>query len=65
MYLCTIMGCTFLDECHVPLSFIGKSVGFRFNLALFQTSIFQIEALLSLKNACLPPIFSLDTKSTC
>ena len=26
---------------------------------------FQIEALLSLKNAWLPPIFFLDTKSTC
>ena len=26
---------------------------------------FQIEALLSLKNAWLPPIFILDTKSTC
>ena len=27
--------------------------------------LFQIEALLSLKNAWLPPIFILDTKSTC
>ena len=27
--------------------------------------IFQIEAKLSLKNAWLPPIFILDTKSTC
>ena len=27
--------------------------------------LFQIEALLSLKNAWLPPIFLLDTKSTC
>ena len=26
---------------------------------------FQIEALLSLKNAWLPPIFILDTKNTC
>ena len=26
---------------------------------------FQIEALLSLKNAWLPQIFFLDTKSTC
>ena len=26
---------------------------------------FQIEALLSLKNACLPPISFSDTKSTC
>ena len=26
---------------------------------------FQIEALVSLKNAWLPPIFFLDTKSTC
>ena len=27
--------------------------------------VFQIEALLSLKNAWLPPIFLLDTESTC
>ena len=26
---------------------------------------FQIEALSSLKNACLPVIFFMDTKSTC
>ena len=27
--------------------------------------VFQIEALLSLKNARLPQIFYLDTKNTC
>ena len=26
---------------------------------------YQIEALLSLKNSCLPPIFFLNTKNTC
>ena len=31
----------------------------------FFFSFLQIDALLSLKNARLPPIFFLDTKSTC
>ena len=38
-----------------------KAVTYKARCGVF----FQIEALLSLKNAWLPPIFFLDTKSTC
>ena len=33
--------------------------------AIYDVFFFQTEAWLSLKNAWLPPIFFLDTKSTC
>ena len=41
---------------------ILKSSKIQSNVLRF---FFQIEALLSLKNAWLPPIFFLDTKRTC
>ena len=54
----------------------GSPRTFRHKQQLFQKAVkykvmygvfffFQIQALLSLKNAWLPPIFFLDTESTC
>ena len=35
------------------------------NVQVYSNFFFQIEALLSLKNAWLSPVFFLDAKSTC
>ena len=44
---------------------IMKQQLFQKNSKILYGVFFQIEALLSLKNALLPPIFFLDSKSTC
>ena len=42
-----------------------KTVKYKLLYGVFFFFFFQIEALLSLKNAWLPPIFFLGTKSSC